>query len=222
MIKPIFVKFLVVACFLSLSVFADSGINRNNDFQVWLYQSFAKEIRPKTTFTLEGEIRYGADASIAYFAYLQGFLAYRVSSFFLFAPGYRQSFRYVPAEDKWINVYNPLLDLVFEKTIKKWKVIDRNRFQYVIPENDQANWLYRNRVTLVSPFEIGVMKFNPQFYDEVFLDQFRGFVENRLGIGGRLKFSKNWQSNLSYVLRHLKREHWTRQHIMYLQLFYTF
>lgn len=197
---------------------ASGAIEEDGDFQLWLFNSVHKKLSEKQSLYLEGELRYGNNASTLYLFYLQARLLYTINERLKFYPGYRQLYFLSVSDRRWEAQYEPFLDIIAIRSIKNWEITDRNRFSYLFFEERENRWQYRNRLMIKTPWKIGKMQFNPLVFDEVFFREKEDFRENRFGLGGEIPFFKN-RITLLYVIRSRKfQESWRRSNILWLQL----
>lgn len=212
-------RFLVILLTFFLSSLHGGGFNRDNDFQVWIYDGVHTKLSKRTSLYLESELRYGDNASLLYFYYLQTRFFFSPCKWLDIAPGYRQIFSLRSPEDHtWRPIYNPLTDVIFKKEFRKWEFSDRSRFQYLIFEDEKNAWLYRNRLQIRAPWKIGRIGIHPQISNELFFRERRGFAQNRFAVGGIFPLAKKIEGSLQYMLRSLKdiEGNWRNHHICWI------
>ncbi len=214
-------KALFLISILSSSFLFGSTFNKKNDFQVWEHQQITWMPTPTTTLYFQTEFRWGDDASILYFSYLQGGISVSPCNWLTVAPGYRQGAALRP-DHRRIPVYNPLLDATLKFKICNWTLEDRSRVQYLIPESGPDLWQYRNRIELFSPWKVGRYQFNPYLSEEMFFREYFGFAENRFAVVGRFTFSHLFQSDVMYMLRYIKFPTWRPTHVLRLCLYFDY
>lgn len=219
-------QFLVIILFfLSTQSFLFGRIDENKDFQIWIFESTSKKLSSKTSFVFEAEIRYGDAASQPYYYYFQPRVLFTLRDRLEISPGYRHGRSLRLSDREWRNTYSPQLDINLKGKLGEWTLLDRNRIVYNVHDDKRPNILeYRNRFSLVSPWVLGKMRFNPWISDEIFFRDREGFSQNRFIVGGSFPLHSRIKGNPCYIMRHRKRldEVWTRQNVLALYMFFSF
>lgn len=196
-----------------LTLFA--SLDGPGDFQIWNTDTVNIHVSRRTLLQGQTEFRYGRDSSKLYYKHYQGLLVFIRSPNVLVAPGYRQT--YFRTSKKWLEEYNPMLDLILQaKTKSRWFISNRARTVYRIFEEGHDRWLYRNRLEILSPWRISRYGMAPFFSEEFFWEESRGINQNRLIFGLRIPYHERTQLDLYYVYRTFKNAHkdWINQNIL--------
>jgi len=222
-----FVK--VISVFILVGIFSKpllgtEGVNKQNDFQIWVINSINSELNKDLNMNFEFEFRFGNDASELYFTYIQPRFTYPINNWLALTPGYRQLFFLEPPEyEKWRTAFIPLIDLFINFDVYGWSILDRNRFQYNFNTIGVNFWLYRNRIRLVSPYKIGKINFNPIIAGEIFFAERVGLFESRASVGGMFPIGVITTAKTLYMLRYRKFiTGWRFSHIFHLRIDYNF
>lgn len=193
--------------------------NKNNDFQVWASGEAEKALGKKYAASVLTELRYGDDARLLYLAYVQLLLTYKYRDWLSFIPGYRQLWALNSISRNFDPIYEPLFAITLMGEKKGWKVADRNRIEYRIRKHFKPFFIYRNRITVITPWKISKGKVVPYFEDEWFWREAHGIDENRFIAGLRFPFNEQYMGLLYYLLRHENlTDTWRRQHVLGLRL----
>ncbi len=193
------------------------GYNPHHDVQLWAYSAFHRPITPKTEFYFEPEVRYRDGASQLYFYYFQARLAHDFNKWLTLAVGYRQRYSLPVVNRVWEPAYELMGDAFLKFSIGNWKLLDRNRTQFNMPDGQKTAWLYRNLISVTFPFHIGPV--TPVIFNEVFFLERVGFSQNRFAIGGFLKLRRNVKVSTYGLIRQMKAsDKWQHQRIIWLML----
>lgn len=219
-------KFLLfVKALLFSGVLLASNLEQQDDFQVWYLQHFNQTINPRFSLYVDNEYRFGADASIFYLTYIQPGIIFKLCPKLEVWSAYRYLRNLSARERRWETTHGPVIDLILRGEILGWEFADRSRIQYLVRENAPNAWEYRQRLRLWAPWTFSKGHIRPWIQDEIFIREYRGFFQNRLGFGGELFFSKKVHANPLYILRHIElgsTGKWQRQHIFQLHLAFFF
>lgn len=191
-------------CFLFVSPIYGK-ISQNQDFQLWLFNSWKWKVGKGTSFILDTELRYGDNASQAYYSYLQSQLEFTLCPEVIITPGYRQDYLLRFNKKKWEFIYAPFFEITLIKKRNEWDIKNRGRLFYFLSEIGKPQWQYRHRLHITSPWKWGTLKFTPWIYDEVFFTERIGLSQNRFSVGGYffLNKNKNIKFDPEFMLRYL-------------------
>ncbi|MBX7066324.1 MAG: DUF2490 domain-containing protein [Parachlamydiales bacterium] len=191
--------------FLFFAIPIWASVNQNNDVQLWLTDSFVKQIHPRCTLYLSNEWRIGDNISKLFYVYVQGTSRFALTDRIDFAPGFRQAWNL--QLNKWRLEYEPLAEIYFHAGNF---VQFRNRISYVIREARNNIWQYRGRLR----FNLDYWQVRPFFSEEVFVMSHDGFNQNRTIGGVNVPLFGRSNIDLYYMLRFLKSAGtWTHQHV---------
>ncbi|MCC5832434.1 MAG: DUF2490 domain-containing protein [Chlamydiales bacterium] len=214
-VKATFILLLFSSCLLA------SSFNKENDLQLWAMQRFNLDLPSKSTFYYQTEFRWGDDISVLYLSYFQFGFLFELSKFLEIGPSYRQLSSLRRDHTRRV-IHEPLFEITLKSKLREWRGENRVWILYRIPESDENEWIFRNRLRIFSPWKLGKLKFNPFIADEVFFGERRGFFENRLTLGGRFTLAKPIQSDLFYMLRHIQFPNWLPTHVVGTYLYFRF
>lgn|GEM_PF-1706247 len=211
-------------CTLTSSLFA--VIDQDHDKQVWLRSGVYGKFNDQWNASCTEELRWGNDASKLYTQITQIFINYKPIPLLQFGAAYRNTSRLENARTRnWFQAYSGIGTLTFFRTMKDWKLSNRNWIQREsFPKKIIRDfWLYRNRTTLMTPICMITPKMPFYIYDEVFFRQRRGFFQNRLGAG----FAINWTENTTGFIEGLYRRielanTWRSQTVFNFEFSFTF
>jgi len=197
--------------FLLLSLPLLGVINQNNDLQVWVTEEVDVQIAPVASVSVANEWRIGDDVSKLYFFYLQGILKLEVQPWFQLGPGYRHI--WALRGNRWRMTFEPLVDSVFHKTKGDWKFQIRHRISYLDNEKAQNLWQYRGRVRCECLWKTARGTIGSYLSNEAFVLSHIGFSQDRVMAGAIVPLFGPVKGNFYYMLRFLRQETWTHQHV---------
>jgi hypothetical protein len=218
MIKWVYALFVVS---IYLSHLEGRVKNRNNDFEIWISEIVHKELAEKVDGEFIAEERWRDAASELYFWFWQFSVFLKFNKWIHIGPGYRQMRIADPLHRGNFNtIYNPLLSFTTHMEKDKWKFLDRNRFEILSFSRRKDIYVYRNRFTVITPWELTQARFNPQIEEEFFWIESRGIEQNRFSVGAKINFSENVSGIIYYMLRHLKlaNDDWIKQNVLGFRL----
>lgn len=202
-------KLLLIFLFF-LPLILKAEVNQNHDFQLWLSQRWRFPIIGEYDGEIAIEERIGNDAKELFFYYVQGQFFIPLNKYFVLGPAYRQSFTNLNEDHLWRPIYHPFIDLFFEITKKGFKLQERSRINYLMPEFAPSAWEWREFVQIETPWHIG--KAIIYVSNEFFVRERMGLNQNRLISGLLLPFNQRVQANLYYLLRFQLHEDGWRHH----------
>lgn len=195
----------------------------DSDFQLWSYNSVAKKLGKKSTLAVDGEVRFGDNASKAFLWYLQARLRRDLTPNLAIEPAYRHLYFFRPAVNDWQALYEPFVDIHLKTEWKGWTITSRNRPSYLIFDHLPNLWQFRTRLLARAPWKWGAIGVSPVIFDEVFFRERSGFEQNRFALGGSWPFGDGNQSMLVFMLRHRKLlDEWRYQRVIWLLLNFVF
>ena len=119
--------------------------------------------------------------------------------------GYKRVF--AKADDGWEIEDRPILNLALKTKVRGFGVVDRSRFEYRMPQNEQESWRYRHKLTVMSPVTFTPLKIQPYTADEVFYSfDGQGFNQHRVYGGLFLPLHEKVRLELFYIWRLAKEE----------------
>lgn len=203
-------KALFCFYFLVSSISLSGFINQNNDIQLWITEELYKNISSCSFLSLANEWRIGNNVSQLYFFYLQGILGYKIHPQADLGLGYRQIWHLL--DDRWRLIYEPFVECLLYKTVKKHTFDFRNRIAYRMRESQENIWQYRGRVRWIESWEIAHRTFQPYLSNEIFVESSGGFNQDRLGMGIIYPFLDRLRGTFYFMLRFQKFDHEWRHH----------
>ena len=198
--KTMKAKILIIVLYLAslakLSYAFDDG-----DFQIW--HTEAQEIRLNKYFksTAEEEFRWGNNAKELYYQHYEFGVVYNANKYLDVGVKYRQI--YEKKGDTFKAENQPNVNLTVKTDLFKFKLDDRNRFEYRNFNYQDDYCTYRNKFTAKYPIPISKIELGPYVSDEIFVD-FKdkgGFTRNRLYAGLGVNIIKNINADIYYLLQ---------------------
>ena len=210
-------------CAIGFGREAVAELNEKGDFQFWNKQSLKIPLTAKWDIQGISEFRYGDNASFFFDKYYQGQLIYKMLMWLTLSPGYKQTWTRSRAALNWTTTYIPLFDATLHGNLARWGVSNRIRAAYHIKETKEKTWVFRNRLTLITPLRVTKLCISPYISEEVFFKRDEGFFQSRFVAGLITLYSRNFTSKLFYLLRSDKKEgRWRRQNVAGLHFAFSF
>ncbi|MCU0915885.1 MAG: DUF2490 domain-containing protein [Planctomycetes bacterium] len=102
--------------------------------------------------------------------------------------------------DDWLTEDRPYANLTVKTKVRGFGLVDRSRFEYRMPEDEEQSWRYRNRLNVLSPVTFTSLKIQPYTATEVFYSfDGEGFSQQRLYGGAFIPLHKNVRLELFYL-----------------------
>jgi hypothetical protein len=138
---------------------------------------------------------------ISNFSYyeVEPMLTWRNSPRWNLAVGYERDERLRPTEEV---MHVPNVNAVAMIPLKSWKITNRSRGEFVVPEMEERSWrfVYRNRTTLELPWFWLDRQWKPYLFDEWFLDaDAADLTQNRVGIGIGVPLISHFMASLYWM-----------------------
>jgi len=189
----------------------------DGDFQIWNTDAITLRLSPRSSFYGDIEFRYGDDVHKLYYKHIHLQLDWILNRYLTLTPGFR--FIWFRLDDKWLKENDPLLQLtLFLVNTKSLVISNRNWFQYRnLPKElgGKHRILYRNRLLLLFPWQMGRSQVNPYVSNEIFVQKDWGFFENRAKIGVLIPRSERAYFDFYYMylsIKNLERE-WVQANV---------
>jgi hypothetical protein len=192
--KRLVAVFIALYLLCALPAFAfDDG-----DFQLWQTTSAETKLNTDLKIKVEEELRFGDDISELYYTHTDGGIDYKVTDGLHLGLNYRQIYEKKKGEWKYEN--RPHANGTLKWKIEGFSFSDRSRLEFRKPEDKDAKWRYRNKLTVNLPWKWTEFEIQPYVADEIFID-FEGdkFNRNRLYGGIKMKIIKNLKAELFYL-----------------------
>jgi hypothetical protein len=163
----------------------EAVLNGSNDWQVWNFDVVTGNITEDVKAKVELAFYWGDDGKKLYYNHEQIEIGTKLSEHIDIWGGFREAYSLVTATDDWTNTHQFLVTSNLSWEYKDWKFIDRNRVHYRIYEDNSKSddWLYRNRLTIKSPYMWTKYNIQPFVADEIFIQEGRGLMRNRAQVG---------------------------------------
>ena len=197
-------KWSWIFLFLPLALIAHQ--NKKRDFQVWNTDSITIPLSKRVFFSSDIEFRYKKYARNLYYKQVQAQLHFYLTPSMTIGPGYKQISHLI--NHQWDKEHTPLCDLMFYLLKNTWQLSDRNRIEYRILPNSMLDgknrWVYRNRLSLMPPFQLIPFQLSCYLSDEIFWQEGLGISENRALFGLVSPSRRKCWLSIYYMRRWLK------------------
>lgn len=190
----------------------------NGDFQIWnTYYQDVKVIKD-VLFSMEQEFRFGKNAGELYYQHYDFGAVFSFDKMLDLGFFYRQVFERLHLQ-KWREEDQPNIDATIKLDIWKFKLDDRNRFEYRHFRYKDDSFRYRNRLTVKFPLDIAKLKIkiSPYSSDEMFMtSDSTGFDENRFSSGLEIELTKYIKTDLYYMFKSnkIKDNKWSNSNVL--------
>jgi hypothetical protein len=137
--------------------------------------------------------------------------------------GYKAQFD--RAGDDWPREDRPYLNVAVKTKIRGFGVIDRSRFEYRMPEDEEDSWRYRNKLIVTSPLTFTALKIQPYAAQEVFYSfDGAGFEQHRLFGGVFIPLHEKVRLELFYLWKLDKQDDddWQSTNILGSWVYFSF
>lgn len=176
---------LIFAFPLSLHSASLSKLNANHDFAIWLEQNIFYQFKKNWIFHTQFQERWGAHATRFNFQLYGAGIYYDASAWIpekirpifsriAFGPGCYHYRLIIQRLDTfpWVWVRSPNCDLFTESFFRKWRIIQRFRFEYLNhlknPFQHDNHLVRRYRLEVFSPWQLTSFKLRPYIWNEWF------------------------------------------------------
>lgn len=169
------------------------GRSQAADFQYWSGFSVDGAIVGKLRMTAAEELRFSESRNEIYYAQTDLGLNYAFKDWLVVGAAYRQVFeKFSDSNDEdffeWRQEKRPLATLRLSTGIGRFRVIDRQQFEYRFIQEAPQDARYRHRLDIGYQLLSGRCEILPYIADEIFIDITAGqFSRNRFYIGVRGK-----------------------------------
>lgn len=220
-------KLLAALVLWALTQQAKAALNGDGDFQYWNTEAIEGKISGKWKAYVEGDFRFGDDASEFYYQHTHLELGYKVFDWLEIAPAYRQVwelFTSTKEEDEdWFTEYRPMINATLKHKWEGWDLSDRNRFEFRQFEVKDDVFRYRNKITVKSPWKWTAWAINPFIADELFFQEDAGFNRNRLQVGVGMKIIEHLEGEIFYLWQTSEKgDDWIDFHVLGTKLKFKF
>ena len=107
---------------------------------------------------------------------------------------------YTKAGDDWTTEDRPMFDAALKTKVRGFSVVDRSRFEFRFPEDQEFVARYRNRLTVTSPVTFTPLKIEPYAAEEVFVNfDEQGLNQQRLYGGAFIPLHVKVRLELFYL-----------------------
>ena len=107
---------------------------------------------------------------------------------------------YTKAGDDWTTEDRPMFDAAVKTKVRGFGVVDRSRFEFRFPEDQEFVARYRNRLTVTSPVAFTPLQILPYVAEEVFVNfDEQGFNQQRLYGGVFIPLHEKVRLELFYL-----------------------
>ncbi len=120
--------------------------------------------------------------------------------------GYKRVF--AKPDDDWEIENRPMFNAAVKTKIHGFGVVNRSRFEYRMPQDEEPFWRYRHRLTVTSPVTFTPLKIQPYTAEEVFYSfDGQGFNQQRLYGGVFIPLHEKVRLDLFYIWKLDKEDH---------------
>ncbi|OGW74718.1 MAG: hypothetical protein A2Z72_07880 [Omnitrophica bacterium RBG_13_46_9] len=205
MLKGIFSVFNLILCIVFFA--SPSYAFDNGDFQYWNTESVEVKLKENWKFKVDEEFRFGDNSSSFYYTHTDAGLNYLFNKNLDFNINYRQIFQ--KNKNSWDLEYRPHVSGTVKAEWRDFAFKNRSRFEYRIQEYKSDSWRYRNRSSIDLPFRWTSLNIRPYVADEIFVDfDKKELNTNRAYMGFTMKFLKNLNGDIYYMLQSAKSGKW--------------
>jgi hypothetical protein len=191
-------------CLLALSAQAQTPAPPRDDTQFWHETQFIKSLTKNKDLIIVGVVRVGRDLRRPVDERIGAGLAFKLNKYLTLPPTYF----YVdqqPFDGARIREHRLILNATGKVTLCKFTFTDRNLYERRVRHVTRDFSVYRNRLQVDYPVQIGSLKFKPFLADEVWYStqsnstgEF-GWVRNRISAGIIKQFADRFNAEFFYL-----------------------
>jgi len=198
-----------VLMFLGSAYAYDDG-----DFQVWHTDFEEKKINEKFKISLEEEFRWGNNASELYYQHYEPGITYNINKHWDVSLKYRHI--YDKKGDKFKLENQPNLNANVKWELFGCSFENRFRLEYRHFDYQVDSWLYRDKITIRSPWKFTRLEIQPYLANEVFMNFYNTvFHRNRFYAGLGFSLTKHIRADIHYLLQSSKNSHkWSAANVL--------
>jgi len=211
----------VLVCFI-FSPFRRCHAFEDGDLQFWNTEGVEVKLSDRCKCSVNEELRFGNNISELYHTHTDGGLTLKVTD--ELDLGMRYRLIYEKDRGAWKEENRPYANATVKWVLFGCKFRDRGQLEFRIPEGKDEKWRYRNKLTVILPWEWTRFSVQPYVADEVFVD-FHGekMNRNRLYGGFTAKPFKHLKTELYYLWQISKsKRSWTGINVIGLKLTMVF
>jgi len=179
------------------------------DFELWTQGGVIVDITESSRFLVTAGVRWNQNASRPHHGYGEVGILFNINDKWLVIPSYRESI--VRGDTGWEPNENPRFTVIRRWDRKLVRFSNRSRFEY---RSRADHFLYRNRAQI--EFKLPCLeKVVPYIADEIFLDKFKNYSQNRLSCGFHTLWNDRLSGKFGYMFRWRKGQGtWTGNHVL--------
>ena len=196
-------KYFLIAA-ISLLFFSWAQAYETHDFQVWNTDIEELKINKNSKVAFEQEFRWGDNANEFFYQHYDLGYFYNWKKWLMVGGGYRHVIEL--KSGKWKVENEPYLSATLSGKVAGCSIDSRSRLEYNHYDYQEDAWRYRNKFTGKLPWKFTKLEIQPYIADEVFVKfaGWSGFNQNRLSGGLTMKFFKNLNGEIYYMLQSSK------------------
>ena len=208
-------KLRALALLLFVLVSSNAWGYEDGDFQIWNTDTEDVCVAKNTHLNAEQEFRWGGNASQLFYHHYEAGMSYDLEKWLSIGGGYRQVYQ---LSKNIFRVENePYITFSLKNKFYGFDIDDRSRFEYRHFDYQQDTGRYRNKVTVVAPYE--VLRMKPFVSDELFFDYNSGFDQNRFSVGVCVNVNQHLTPEVYYMVQDSKGStKWTDANVLGLKL----
>ncbi len=169
------------------------------DTQFWNETQLIAPINKKLDAIMLGVLRIGRDLERPVDERIGGGVALKPNKYFTFFPHYLYVAQQ-PFAGRKISEHRLNLEGTFRIFPGRFTITDRNRLERRVRNSSRDFWVYRNRLQIDHPVQIGEFKFKPFVADEVwYVGDARAWTRNRFSVGVIKEFNSRFTAELFYL-----------------------
>lgn len=219
-------NYVIVAILIAVLALIGSKVYAydNGDFQIWNTDTEDIKVYKNLKLFMEQEFRFGKNASEFYYQHYEFGPVFSFDKMLDLGFTYRLVYERLHNQ-KWREEDEPSVNATLKFDLWKFKLDDRNRFEYRHFRYKDDSFRYRNKFTIKFPLEFKKMKFSPYACDEMFMcSDSTGFNENRVSSGVEFELTKNAKFDIFYMFKEnkIKDNKWNNANVLGMKVRITF
>lgn len=163
----------------TLAVTAQTVPPREDD-QEWNEIQIIKPLSPTRDLIFTGQLRFGREFTHSVEEQLAVALAVKAHQHLTVTPAYSYVSQQ-PYKGRMINQHRLVLTVINRFTWRKWGLTERNQIEQRFVVANRDSFVYRQRVALDHPVQLGKFKCTPFIWDEIRYSSLKVTPQSRLG-----------------------------------------
>lgn len=204
------IKLFLLPLLLAVSqarLIAQTSTPPRDDGQFWNETQLIKPLTKTKDLIVIGVVRVGRDLARPVDERIGAAIAFKLNKYLTLQPTYL----YVdqqPFAGRRISEHRLVMNVTGKATLGKFMFTDRNLFERRARHDSRDFTVYRNRLQIDHPAQLGAFKFKPFVADEIWYStqsnaQGRlGWFRNRISAGILKQFSQHFYAEFFYLYQH--------------------